>query len=72
MNKGRPSAGGAKEAPGTAANDTDENEPEQPQNGFGKFEYINQTLYIGEWKITRGRKVKHGQGKITFPGATSG
>ena len=43
-----------------------------PQNGFGKFEYINQTMYIGEWKISRGRKVKNGQGKITFPGAASG
>ena len=29
-------------------------------------------MYIGEWKLLRGRKVKHGQGKITFPGVTSG
>ena len=29
-------------------------------------------MYIGEWKINKGRKVKHGQGKITFPGAVSG
>ena len=29
-------------------------------------------MYIGEWKLTNGRKVKHGQGKITFPGVTSG
>lgn len=64
--------GGKDVAPATAANDTEEQEPDVPQNGFGKFEYINQTMYIGEWKITRGRKVKNGQGKITFPGAASG
>ena len=30
-------------------------------------------MYIGEWKLsTTGRKMKHGQGKITFPGVTSG
>jgi len=49
-----------------------ETAPQGPQKGFGRFEYINQTMYIGEWKIHKGRKVKHGQGKITFPGAVSG
>ena len=30
-------------------------------------------MYIGEWKLSAtGRKMKHGQGKITFPGVTSG
>ena len=55
-----------------AAEATEDNEPEVPQSGFGKFEYINQTLYVGEWKLIKGRKVKHGQGKITFPGVSSG
>ena len=62
MNKAKQSVGGKD----TAAKDTghaegtEEHEPEVPQRGFGKFEYINQTLYVGEWKLLRGRKVKHG------------
>jgi hypothetical protein len=44
---------------------------EVPQSGFGRFEYINGTLYVGNWKLHQGQKVKHGQGKITFPGAAS-
>jgi hypothetical protein len=29
------------------------------------------TLYVGEWRLTdEGKKVKHGKGKICFPGAT--
>ena len=62
----------SKEAEKAAAEATEEQEPDVPQNGFGKFEYINQTMYCGEWRLNKGRKVKHGQGKITFPGATSG
>ena len=42
-----------------------------PQSGFGRFEYINGTLYIGNWKLLNGVKVKHGHGKITFLGTTS-
>ena len=40
---------------------------EIPQSGFGRFEYINGTLYQGNWKLHNGVKVKHGHGKITFP-----
>mmetsp|Transcript_23134 Transcript_23134/g.30828 ORF Transcript_23134/g.30828 Transcript_23134/m.30828 type:complete len:135 (+) Transcript_23134:135-539(+) len=29
-------------------------------------------MYVGQWKLVRARKVKHGQGKITFPGAQNG
>lgn len=43
-----------------------------PQEGSGRFEYINQTLYVGQWKLLNSRKVKHGQGKITYPGAQNG
>jgi len=25
--------------------------PDVPKSGYGKFEYVNQTLYIGEWKL---------------------
>ena len=42
---------------------------EVPRNGTGKFEYSNKTLYVGDWKLLDdGRKVKHGNGKIVFPG----
>lgn len=37
-----------------------------PQSGYGRFEYINGTLYSGNWKLLNGQKVKHGHGKITF------
>ena len=39
-------------APVVEAEPTPENmegQPETPKTGFGKFEYVNQTLYIGEW-----------------------
>lgn len=35
-----------------------------PQEGNGKFEYINGTSYEGEWKIIDGLKMKHGKGRI--------
>ena len=41
MNRGKGSVGAKDAAPATAANDTEEQEPDVPQNGFGKFEYIN-------------------------------
>lgn len=44
-------------------------EEAKPQFGNGKFEYVNSTTYTGEWKLFKGKKVKHGKGKITFPGA---
>jgi len=43
--------------------------PEVPQFGNGRFEYKDNTVYVGNWKILKGVKVKHGHGKITFPGA---
>lgn len=46
--------------------------PEVPQFGFGKFEYKDQTCYTGNWKMLEGVKVKHGHGKITFPGVAGG
>lgn len=44
-----------------------------PKSGYGKFEYVDHTLYVGEWKLQEetGKKVKHGQGKIVFPGAVN-
>ena len=49
-----------------------EGKPETPKTGYGKFEYVNQTLYIGEWCLNEnGHKVKHGHGKIIFPGTVN-
>lgn len=42
-----------------------------PQSGIGRFEYINGTMYSGNWKLHNGAKVKHGFGKITFSGTTA-
>jgi hypothetical protein len=35
-----------------------------PQEGCGKFEYINGTNYEGDWKIFDSVKTKHGKGRI--------
>ena len=43
-------------------------EPEVPQFGFGKFEYKDQSTYVGNWKILGGKKMKHGHGKATYAG----
>ena len=46
----------------------EETEPPKPEFGYGKFEYKDQTCYIGNWRLLENVKVKHGHGKITFPG----
>ena len=52
--------------------DMDGEHLETPKTGYGKFEYVNQTLYIGEWCLNEsGVKVKHGNGKIIFPGTVN-
>jgi len=43
-----------------------------PEFGFGKFEYVNQATYQGNWKLMNGKKCKHGHGKMTSPGIQSG
>ena len=46
MKKAGPSAG--KDAgPAAAAQEAEEEQPEVPQEGSGRFEYINQTVYAG-------------------------
>jgi hypothetical protein len=46
--------------------------PEPPQYGCGKFEFKDQTIYEGNWKLASGIKAKHGYGKMVFSGATGG
>lgn len=72
MKKGAPAA---QPEPVVAPTPTTETEPvkEVPQSGFGRFEYINGTLYVGNWKLHNGLKAKHGHGKITYTqGESSG
>lgn len=45
--------------------------PQVPQEGSGKFEYINGTSYEGEWKMFDGVKMKHGHGKIIHGNSTT-
>ena len=63
-------AAAKEEAPPAQDSAEQEEEEQKPEFGNGKFEYINQTIYTGEWKLLDGKKVKHGLGKITFPGAS--
>lgn len=60
--KGDPKGKNAEPAP-------QEEEVDIPQTGHGKFEYMNHTVYEGDWRQEKGRKFKHGKGKIRFPGA---
>lgn len=41
-------------------------------NGHGRFEYRNKMVYLGEWKMVNGKKVRHGHGKMTIPGVSVG
>ena len=53
----------------TAPVPTEPVEPEAPQFGHGTFEYKDLTTYVGNWKLFNGKdKLKHGHGKIVFPG----
>ena len=38
------------------------------ETGFGKYEYANGSTYVGNWIVDKGRKVKHGHGKMVKPG----
>ncbi len=37
-------------------------------SGFGRFEFIDGTIYEGQWKILNGVKVRHGEGNIKHGG----
>ena len=64
------SAGASKDVKGKNAEPAPVEEQEEvPQTGHGKFEYMNQTIYEGDWRQEKGRKFKHGKGCIKFPGA---
>lgn len=54
--------------PQSVENAIEEKVADVPQFGWGKFEFKDQTSYIGNWRLLEGVKVKHGHGKITFPG----
>lgn len=64
MNKSKP-VGNAKDA---LLAPIEPVEPDVPQYGHGRFEYRDQTIYVGNWKLFNGNKLKHGHGKVTFPG----
>lgn len=64
MKKSDPKAA-SKEAPPVQ---TEPTEPEVPQEGNGTFQYTNGTTYVGNWKLFNGNKLKHGHGKVCYPG----
>lgn len=49
----------------------EEVKPEVPQTGFGRFEYINDSVYEGNWRLFGELKLKHGHGKITHGQGTA-
>ena len=36
-------------------------------SGYSRFEYLNGILYEGNWHLFKGKKMKHGYGKIVIP-----
>lgn len=36
--------------------------------GLGRFEYVNGTVYEGQWKLINGQKMKYGWGKLVHGG----
>ena len=42
-----------------------------PESGYGRFEFINGTTYVGNWKLVGKNKCKHGHGKLVFGGTAS-
>jgi hypothetical protein len=37
-------------------------------SGFGRFEFIDGTIYEGQWKILNGVKMRHGEGTLKHGG----
>jgi len=37
-------------------------------DGFGKFEFIDGTIYEGQWKLINGVKMRHGEGVLRHAG----
>lgn len=48
--------------------DTKQNKNIQENEGFGRFEYQNGTIYEGQWKLYNGKKEKHGEGHLIHTG----
>ena len=38
--------------------------------GFGHFEYVNGTVYEGQWLEQEGKKERHGEGRLIHAGTT--
>ena len=49
-----------------------EEEKTAVETGFGKYEYVNGSTYVGNWIMAKGKKSKHGHGKMVKPGLTYG
>ena len=54
------------------ASESHKEEAPMPEFGFGKFEYVNQATYVGNWRQLDGKKMKHGHGKMMTPGIETG
>ena len=77
--KKKPDTSSGKRLPGLAKDKIVEPEPvpQEPaeQNvvhietdGFGKFEFIDGTIYEGQWKLINGVKMRHGEGVLRHAG----
>ena len=61
-----------KKAPPVEEPKPEEEEPEiKEETGYGRFEYINGSVYVGNWKSINSVVFKHGYGKLTLSGTTS-
>jgi len=79
--KKKPDTSSGKRLPGLAKDKIAEPEPvpeptEQnvvhiETDGFGKFEFIDGTIYEGQWKLINGVKMRHGEGVLRHAGSSS-
>ena len=54
-----------KEEKSPAPDEEEKEETEEAEStGYGRFEYKNGIIYIGNWKLINGLKMKHGFGKL--------
>lgn len=64
--------GSAKNLPEPPKEEDPEPQKEQVSvetEGFGRFEYMNGSVYEGNWKLIEGVKMKHGEGNLTHFGS---
>ena len=69
LNAGKPGANAPQETPRLETEGNEEkNVVHIETEGFGKFEFIDGTIYEGQWKLINSIKMRHGEGVLHHAG----